>query len=186
MTDTARSITSAAAAVMQALEPLAEDERERVLLSAAALYGFQLPGRSKAPGQQPGADDEESHDSEDTIRKGKRLSLVEFLNQKKPATNAQRIASFAYYREHIEGKGQTFPKAELKGYFATAKLSKPAKYDRDWNTAVTAGWIHDDGDTSYLTQGGEDAVEAGFDGKARPRGSSGGRKARKAAKTAAE
>jgi hypothetical protein len=183
---------------MKALEPLAPEERHRVLTATAALYGVALLTGSKNEREEGGANppadgggrgDEGagggSGGGGSEHRSGKRQSVVEFLNDRQPATNPQRIACFAFYREHVEAKGSTFSKSELEDYFPTAKLGKPGNYDRDWNKAVKEGWIHDDGANSYLTQGGEDRVKAGFGGKAKPRGRAAAKKATRKAQSAA-
>lgn len=165
-------VTSAAAAVMSALQPLAPDERQRVLDASAALFGLSAPRRTAATSGNA-SNSQELDDSEPPAKpasSNKRLSIVEFLNTKSPATNAQRLTCFAYYREHVEKKGQNFAKADLKPYFMAAKLVKPANYDRDFGEAISVSWIHEDGENSYLTQTGEAAVTAGFGGKGRPRG----------------
>jgi hypothetical protein len=94
---------------------------------------------------------------------------VELVQQKQPATNPQRIAVFAYFREKIEGL-QRFAKDDLKVYFSKAKQPPPQNFDRDFRKAVAVGWIYEDGADSYLTSKGLEAVEAGFDGKGLPRG----------------
>jgi len=175
-----QKITEAATAVMTALQPLSSDERSRVLQAAAALHGIGIPS-TRLPGQSSreemaGAADEKAPPVQD--QRGKRQSIVEFLNDRQPATNAQRIACFAHYREHIEGKGSNFSKGDLEPYFAAAKLPKPGNYDRDFRESVKSGWIHEDGANSYLTQGGEDAVRAGFGGRGKPRGAAVAKKKR--------
>jgi len=108
---------------------------------------------------------------------GKPLALVEFLDSKNPATNAQRIACFAYYREKIEGRADRFSSGDLMPYFPLAKLPAPGRnYSRDYKSAVSAAWIHDDKAESYLTRTGESAVEAGFGGRVKPRGATVGKK----------
>jgi hypothetical protein len=182
-------ITAAANSVMQALSTLSDDERGRVLQSAAALYGLSV---RTSPRSQQGSATEKEGDAGFEANEGnrnqiddggKRQSVVEFLKEKAPATNSQRIACFAYYREHVEGKGTKFARRDLEPYFALAKLASPGKnYGRDYTDAVKEGWIHDDGADSYLTQGGENEVSAGFGGKAKPRGPQAAqRKARKKA-----
>jgi hypothetical protein len=104
------------------------------------------------------------------------------MDQKKPATNPQRIALFAYYRERSEGLTR-FAKDDLKPYFAKAKQPAPQNYDRDFRQAVKLGWIYEDGADSYLTSKGLEAVEAGFDGKGAPR-SAGAKKTAKKGKKA--
>jgi hypothetical protein len=162
-------ITAAATAVMKALEPLAGDDRARVLHAAAALHCIALgKPESRAPSLGFTTLGEE-HDLPPAGHKP--LSLVELLRVKDPATNSQRIATFAYYRERHEGKDR-FSRSDLEHYFALAKLPKPGNYDRDFTGAVREGWIHEDGAASYLTQGGERAVDGGFGGKGKARGAS--------------
>jgi hypothetical protein len=165
-------VTSAASAVMAALQPLAPEERQRVIDASAALFGLSSPRRPMG-GASDTSTPEESDEPETpggSAPKEKRQSIVEFLNTKSPATNSQRLACFAFYREHVEKKGQYFSSADLKPYFQSAKLPKPGNFNRDFRDAVSASWIHEDNASSYLTQAGENAVKAGFGGKGRPRG----------------
>jgi len=97
------------------------------------------------------------------------VSPVELIQQKQPTTNAQKIALFAYYREKVEGLAR-FSRGDLESYFAKAKQPPPGNYGRDFQQAVSLGWIYEDGADSYLTTKGLEAVEAGFAGKAQPRG----------------
>jgi hypothetical protein len=168
---------------MQALQPLTPEERERVLQSAAALFSVSLEAGPKPTGGPEDNLTAEIHEKHPAVPAGgKRLSVVEFLNEKQPATNAQRIACFAYYREHIEGKGANFSRTDVEGYFAVAKLPKPGNYDRDWRQVVREGWIHDEGANSYLTRAGEESVQAGFGGRGKPRGGVVAKRSRKTAK----
>ena len=86
------------------------------------------------------------------------------MNEKRPGTNAQRIAAFAYYRERTESNPR-FSRADLELYFQKAKLAPAGNYGRDFAEAVRAGWIHEDGAESYLTTKGIEAVESGFEGE---------------------
>ena len=177
--------TDAATAVFQALQPLTPDERARVIQAAAALFGVTTPSLASARATRTGEDSKQGTDEDQDSREagnGKRQSLVEFLNEKRPATNSQRIACFAHYREHVEGKGQNFSQGDFRPYFAPAKLPKPGNYDRDFRAAVSSGWIHEDGANSYLTRGGEEAVAAGFGGKGKPRGAAAPKKKKSGAK----
>jgi hypothetical protein len=101
----------------------------------------------------------------------------ELIQEKTPSTNPQLITLFAYYRERYEGKSRFSP-TMLLDYFVRVREPKPKNFARDFAKAVRSGWIHEDGEESYVTSKGIEAVESGFDGKTRgPRGSSG--KARK-------
>ncbi len=86
------------------------------------------------------------------------------MQQKRPATNSQRIALFAYYRERYDGLAR-FARNDLLSYFSKAKEKPPANYDRDFVEAVKRGWLHEDGADSYITSRGIEAVEAGFPGE---------------------
>lgn len=166
--------TDAAIAVMAALQPLSSEERSRVIQSAAALFGVALVQSASAAAASPTAATGDGSGIDHgaapaapsgAAAGGKRVSLVELIKEKSPATNAQRIACFAYYREKVEGK-PNFSSIDLSSYFSQAKLPAPgSNYARDYTSAVKNAWIHDDGANSYLTQEGEVVVEAGFGGK---------------------
>jgi hypothetical protein len=155
-------------AIYQALSPLDPDTRTRVLASAMSLLGMAAPfGVAPAPGRAAPGIPAPSPGSAGAERP---LTVVELMQQKAPVTNPQKIALFAYYREKVEGVSR-FSKNDLKAYFGRAREVPPGNYDRDFREAVKLGWIHDDGDDSYLTSKGLEVVEAGFAGKQRPRGS---------------
>lgn len=116
------AVSAAAISVINTLQPLAPDERSQVLNAAAALYGTQLS--SQQQNHQSGTQQDASS-VEKTRREGKKpVSVGEFLREKAPATNAQRIACFAYYREKYEDQ-ENFSKSDLAGYFAAARVAKP-------------------------------------------------------------
>jgi hypothetical protein len=159
------SPVDAVQAIYAALEPLDEETRRRVISSAMSLLGMSqphpdVPTTTRRSGHQTQAEPGAT---------SRAKSPVELIQEKNPATNAQRIALFAYHREKVEGEAR-FSRADLRSYFRKAKEPLPANYDRDFAAAVREGWIHEDGAESYLTSKGLEAVEAGFGGKARPRG----------------
>ncbi len=186
--------TQAAMDVMKALQPLTPEEKARVLRSAAALH--EIPwgrssgvetdgGKRSARAEATGEDSTDDEPTNSDRTPGKRLSIVEFLASKAPATNPQRIAAFASYHERVIGKDK-FSREDLEKYFAAAKLAKPQNYTRDFSKAVAEGWIHEDGAESYLTQAGERIVAAGFGGKGKARGRAVADKPRKGKKEASE
>lgn len=145
--------------VYDALKDLDAASRQRVLSSAFALLGVESPKgqvASQAPTHAPL--------SLGTTQSARPIGLVELMNEKRPGTNAQRIAVFAYYRERTESKSR-FSRSDLESYFATAKVPPARNYSRDFGEAVRAGWIHEDGAESYLTTKGIEAVENGFEGQ---------------------
>lgn len=168
--DNSTAVSAAAISVINILQSLTTDERAQVLNAAAALYAVQLLEPRKSHAHQS-AVQQASSSAHSRSDGQKPMSVGEFLREKSPATNAQRIACFAYFREHFEGH-EHFVKSDLSGYFAAARVPKPGNYDRDYSSAVKENWIHDSGAESYLTQTGEAVVSTGFGGRAKPRGAS--------------
>jgi hypothetical protein len=166
-----RTLVEAVQAVFEALEPFDEAARNRILQSASSLLGNSLNPQPSVPiSAAPGASAVLAAPQPQVRSNERPLAPVELLQQKKPATNPQKLAVFAYYREKVEGLSR-FSKDDLKAYFAKAKQLPPQNFDRDFRKAVSAGWIYEDGSDSYLTSKGLELVEAGFDGKGMPRGS---------------
>ncbi len=149
--------------VYAALRALDATDRQKVLSSLFALLEIPPVTPSGAPLSAPAR--ESPGTAHSTIQPSSRpLSLVEMIQEKKPGTNAQRIAVFAYYRERHEGQSR-FGREDLRAYFAKAKLAPAGNYDRDFVEAVKKGWVHEDGTESYLTSKGIEVVESGFQGE---------------------
>ena len=161
-----KTLVEAVQAVFEALEPFDDAARARIIQSVTSLLGSGMSGAAPSATHMVAPSTPAARYSSD-----RPMSPVELLQDKKPATNPQRIALFAYYRERSEGLSR-FAKDDLKPYFAKAKQPPPQNFDRDFRHAVKQGWIYEDGSDSYLTSKGLEAVEAGFDGKASPRGMS--------------
>ncbi len=161
-----KTLVEAVQAVFSALEPFDDDARQRIITSAASLLGTRAAAFAPTTAPTTHVHPPASGRSPAPERP---VSPVELVQEKKPATNPQRLALFAYYRERVEGLSR-FAKEDLKAYFAKAKQPPPQNYDRDFNKAVKVGWIYEDGEDSYLTSKGLELVEAGFGGKASPRG----------------
>jgi len=170
--------------IVQALRPLDTEAQQRVLQSSLALLGLAIAGRAQSMGEIGIPIGSEAPGSFASSASHKPKGLTELLLEKKPGTNSQRIVLFAYYRRHVE-QLETFHRQDLKSYFAKARIAPPANYDRDFTTAVSAGWIHEDDANSYLTTTGEQLVEGSFEGERtysaqpkRPRSKSSAKKAR--------
>jgi hypothetical protein len=155
--------------IYEALESLDNLTRNRVIASALSLLGMDSPQAVSASAVAQPATTSVVPQRSTAVAGIRPLSPAELIQQKKPSTNAQRLALFAYYREKIEGQPR-FARAELRDYFAKARLTPPQNYDRDFVSAVQLGYIYEDGAESYLTSKGLEAVEAGFEGKGQPRG----------------
>lgn len=157
--------------VYTALEPFDDQARKRIIDSVVSLLGMRT-GALAAEVQRrlPAPTGSASAGQVEQPGPSRPLSPRELIQEKQPTTNAQRIALFAYHREKVEGLAR-FSRADLESYFAKAKEPPPGNYGRDFQAAVSLGWIYEDGDDSYLTTKGLEAVEAGFGGKGQPRGS---------------
>lgn len=147
--------------VYAALKDLDAPVRKKVLSSVFALLELEPPPQANGGTSGTGSPPVEVKQHNLSSRP---ISLVELINEKKPASNYQRIALFAYYREKSENLTR-FGRDDLKPYFGKAKEPPSANYDRDFVEAVRKGWIHEDQADSYLTTKGIEAVEAGFEGE---------------------
>ena len=152
---------AAVEAVYSALKDMDAADRKKVLSSALALLGLDGPATPSSSSPPPAT---LQHPSASSTSSTRPLSLTELIIEKKPGSNAQRIAAFAYYREKVEGTAR-FSRGDLKPYFSKARLAPAANYDRDFGEAVRTGWIHEDGAESYLTTKGMEIVEANFEGE---------------------
>ncbi|MEZ6162926.1 MAG: hypothetical protein R3B67_00645 [Phycisphaerales bacterium] len=174
MTNSKMTIFEAVSKVGQALSGLSESEQHQVIRAVAELVGmpeteFTPKQTSRASGNANTTSVGEAEGPISGKSASKKLSLAEFLDNCKPANNSQRIAAIAAYRQLVEGK-ELFARLDLKPYFSKARLPEPKNFDRDFNKTVKDGHIYEDGEKSYLTQKGEEAVDNGFDGKQAPRG----------------
>lgn len=160
------NLFEAAKAIYDTLFPLDEETRKRVLSSALSLLGIGAPTPLTTDTAQ-----RQILTTSSAASSLRPMSPVELVQEKKPSTNAQRIAVFAYFREKFEGNSR-FARADLKAYFSKARVPPPQNFDRDFIAAVGLGYIYEDGNDSYLTSKGLEAVEAGFDGKQPPRNAS--------------
>jgi hypothetical protein len=154
--DHPKSPVDAVQQVYDALEPFDDAARRRILESASSLLGMRpgsvAEGSGKAP---PHLSQPLSSQVSSASLAARPVSPVELIQEKQPVTNAQRIVLFAYYREKVEGLSR-FSREDLAGYFAKARQPPPENYNRDFRTAVELGWIHEDGNDSYLTTKGLD------------------------------
>ena len=163
---------AAVQAIHDALKSFEGAERSRILSSALALLGMagQGGGGQDSAVERGGTQTSSGQGNQRQTPAGLRpVSLREVMDKAAPASFSQNIAVFAYHREKHEDLPR-FSRADLRGYFSKAKLTPPSTYDREFTKAVKLGWIHEEGDDSYLTTKGLEAVEAGFGGKQLPRG----------------
>src|SRR5262245_48589452 len=89
--------------VYAALKALDVETRNRVLASVLALLGMHdvPPAVRHQPERQP--EGSRLPGTGGTPATQRPVSLIELVQEKKPTTNVQRIALYAYYREKHEG-----------------------------------------------------------------------------------
>ena len=148
-------------AVHAALKPLKPAERQRVLASVNALLGTSEGSAGSAGAGTVAPQIPEQAPRLGTSTPTRPISIRELINEKKPRTHPQFITLFAYYKEKIQGQ-PTFSRDSLERYYTDARETPPRNYDRDFVKAVISGWIHEDGDNSYITSKGIEMVESGF------------------------
>lgn len=154
---------SALEAVHAALKPLDASERQRVLASVYALLEINdLPTPTKPPTPVGGQPELRSKPTPSSAARP--VAIRELIQEKKPSTHPEFIALFAYYREKHQNL-PTFSRPVLAEYYATSREKPPKNFDRDFVEAVKRGWIHEDGDNSYITSKGLELVESNFSDK---------------------
>jgi hypothetical protein len=155
---------SALQAVHSALKGLNAQERQRVLASVRVL--LEIPPSAAPSLQKPDVAAEASSGPPvpaSDSHAGRPLAIRELIQDKKPRTHAQFITLFAYYREKHQNVA-SFKRDDLKSYYASSRENPPKNFDRDFVETVRKGWIHEDGDNSYITSKGIEAVASGFAG----------------------
>lgn len=152
---------SALEAVHRALKPLDADERQRVL---ASVYALLKIGEGPVPASSlisAGSGQPNAPTKAQLSTPARPVAIRELIQEKKPRTHPQFITLFAYYREKHQNM-PTFSRAVLADYYATSREKPPKNFDRDFVEAVRRGWIHEDGDNSYITSKGLEVVESNF------------------------
>jgi hypothetical protein len=154
---------SALEAVHSALKGLNAQERQRVLASVGVLLEISP---SAGPIHQKTDVVEEASSRPvpaSDSQAGRPLAIRELIQDKKPRTHPQFITLFAYFREKHQNV-PSFKRYDLKPYYAASRENPPKNFDRDFVETVRKGWIHEDGDDSYITSKGIEAVASGFAG----------------------
>ena len=150
---------SALESIHAALKPLDASERQRVLASVYALLEIS-PGSAPARGTWSGGSTEANAKSIQ-VSTARPVAIRELIQEKKPRTHPQFITLFAYYREKYQNL-PTFSRSALEEYYAMSRENPPKNFDRDFVDAVRRGWVHEDGDNSYITTKGLELVESNF------------------------
>lgn len=164
--------------VHAALKSLDPEDRQRVLTSVRAL--LEIPSPAAGNKEHEGSTGAEAGNAARSVvlapHSGARpLSIRELIQDKNWRSQPQLITLFAYFREKHENS-PAFSRGDLEKYYKSSRENKPANYDRDFVEAVKKGWIHEDGDNSYITSKGIEAVESSFAGAVEKKGRSKGRK----------
>jgi hypothetical protein len=109
-----------------AIETLAEEARKRVFRLLATHFGLsQFAESYDAPVARPSA----SYPSGSTFSEDRSLSPKQFMMEKKPVTDMERITCLAYYLTHyrLQQHFKTVDLSKLNTEAAQVKFSNPAK-----------------------------------------------------------
>ena len=108
--------------------------------------------------------------SEENKEKRRPPAIREFLNEKKPKTNLDRILAIAvYHNRFIEPNKDFFNVKDILHLIPKAKLKKPANINDVINKNVVKGYFEEDGkdETSkkkwYVTESGISIVDSNFE-----------------------
>jgi hypothetical protein len=95
---------------------------------------------------------------------GGRETVGEFIQRVEASRNPDVITAMAFFMRQQDGM-DVFTKDDIKSRFRFARIPLPKNFSRDFNIAIEGAWIAEDQEDPnlfYITQTGENAVEAGF------------------------
>ncbi|MBU0572560.1 hypothetical protein KKH23_00310 [Patescibacteria group bacterium] len=91
-------------------------------------------------------------------------AVREYLNEKSPKTNSQKITVFAMFlRDYLDFK--TITQKDLKSQFEKSHEPVPANFSRDFMKAISLGWLaesYEQPGKFFITLSGEGAVNGSF------------------------
>lgn len=125
--------------VIALLQPLNREARSRILEASATFLGMQAPaGTSAARGLAPGGSRTEARSP--SFSADLAMSPKEFMLEKQPRTDVERIASLAYYLTHYRDQPsfKTLDLSKLNTEAAQPKFSNAANSS---NNAVKRGYL---------------------------------------------
>ena len=129
------------AEVTRILEPLSEEDRAHVMNTVAVWYripGFKSPLNQTTQTRNVGSSAPTDADVNDPFQGREEISPKQFIMEKDPRTEAERIACLAYYLTH-------FRDTPAFGTNDLSRLNTEAAQRKFSNAAVTAGNAMRDG-----------------------------------------
>lgn len=111
-----------------------------------------------------------SPSSEENKKKQRPPAIREFLNEKNPKTNLDRILAIAvYHNRFIDPSRDSFNVKDIEDLIPKAKLKKPANINDVINKNVIKGYFEEDGKEEtgkkkwYVTGSGISRVDSNFE-----------------------
>jgi hypothetical protein len=113
--------------VITALNPLDTEARSQILSTVATFFGLLLPTTSAKSGAIP-IDSTIPGSARTSFSEDRTLSPKDFLLEKKPLTDVERVACLAYYLTHYRNQPyfKTFDLSQLNTEAAQVKFSNAA------------------------------------------------------------
>lgn len=141
--DSSKAEFSALQEVIAALQRVpSQDARQRIFDAAATFLDLRLGGSGSSPPRRaaPAGEKSEGHSSYPSFSADISLSPKEFLLEKQPRTDVERIATLAYYLTHYRDTPhfKTLDISKLNTEAAQPKFSNAAS---SANNAVKQGYL---------------------------------------------
>lgn len=139
-TVTSTSELNALQTVIGVLHPLDDESRRRILESVATFLRVALGSRSSTGYAQPSTPSSPTPTAHARFSEDTSMSAKEFLMQKQPRTDVERIACLAYYLTHYRSAPH-FKTVDLSSLNTEGAQPKFANTAYSSNNAVKAGYL---------------------------------------------
>jgi hypothetical protein len=137
--DELQKLTSALPAALSLFNGLSQESRQKLLQSLATVFGLQMPpaqpGQPRNPFYEPQGQNRPGHFSED-----RSISPKDFMLQKSPKTDVERVACLAYYLTHYREQ-QYFKTLDISKLNTDAAQMKFANAPKSVDNATMYGYL---------------------------------------------
>lgn len=104
------------------------------------LLAIIVRGKGEAPQSTQRFSADGSESGHGPLPQGRRLSIVEYIDEKEPETGAETILVLSRYAETYEGI-ETVTRTDIKRLYKQARIPAPANLSRDVGTCVQKGYL---------------------------------------------
>jgi hypothetical protein len=113
--------------VIDDLQPLTTEEQQNIVNTISTFYKLHLPAAGAMHGKPVSVGIPASHPAGGGFSESRDISPKEFIMQKQPRTDVERVTCLAYYLTHFRSTGhfKTVDISKLNVESAQSKLSNP-------------------------------------------------------------